>query len=135
MGDMFYMRNKKIGLIMISIVVIIIVGWAVNKGADKNTVSTTDEEINKDTDKDAVSTVGGEIIKVFEGCVTFQANPNNLGSQYSVGTSNISIFDANGNRISVDELQKGKHILVEYTGPVLETLPAFIPDVIKIIIE
>ena len=129
------MKNKRNILIMIFIVAIIIVGWVVNKGTDKNAVSTTDEEINKDTENDTVSTVGGEIIRVSEGRVTFQANPNNLGSQYYVDTSDVPIFDANGNRISVDEVQKGKHILVEYTGLVLETLPARIQGITKIIVE
>ena len=85
-------------------------------------------------DEEKVSTVGGEIIKVSEGSVTFQANPNNLGSQFYVSTLNTPIFDANGNKISVDKLQKGKHITVKFTGNIQESWPAKLLGVVAIIV-
>ena len=120
------MKNKKVSsiIIFLAIIVIIVVGIAIKVAFAEN-----------NNENNEVSTVGGEIIKVSEGGVTFQANPDNLGSQFYVGTSNVPIFDTNGNRVDSRKLKKGQQILVEFTGGILETFPQGFTDVVKIIVE
>lgn len=92
------------------------------------------KKLADDRENSKIHILEGVVTKVRGTDITFKKDPENRNS-YRINITDILTTDADGNKITAEDIQEGQTIVVQFTGVILASAPAQITGILQVTIK